>query len=206
MKITNKDIIRDLKLEVKPVFMYTSYKQLIDYFVNKFEEVDGKMICYIDEDIKCELDSRFSTDFPSSLTKYIESEVAKNTKLEASFKVMPKNSTHKIYEVIFVDEWNNFDLIGWFLDLKNSVDKLNDAISLYGDGKYKLNREDLRTYAGSFNEVFDFSLGDRFVEEFGDEAYDDFQGCQVRGFIHEFTDAQVEAMKEFIDDYAIAKK
>lgn len=112
-----------------------------------------------------------------------------------------ENDIKRIYEVIFVDEYNNFDLIGYFNDLDNCIDLINDRIDVYGNGKYKLKKGDIKPYASTMNECFDFTLGSKFEEEFGEEAYDDFQGCEVRGFIHEFTLSDYELIKKFTDDY-----
>ena len=98
----------------------------------------------------------------------------------------------KLYEVIFVSEWNNFDLLGWYENLDDAIEDINGELITYGDGKYQLKKGDLRVYPGSFGENFDMQLAQFFEEEFGEEAYDDLQSCEVRGFIYELDDIDYE--------------
>lgn len=104
----------------------------------------------------------------------------------------------KLYEVIFVSEFNNFYHLGWFENLDDSIEKINGEISVYGNGKYKLKKGALKEYPSTFNSCFDTGLVELFEEEFGEEVYDDFQSCEIRGFVWYFDDDDFKKAKELL--------
>ena len=77
--------------------------------------------------------------------------------------------TNKKYQVVFVDEYNNWYLIGFFNNLKDAEPELNDCLKGYEmddedyDGKEPQFGEgeslgELTEYAGTFNPVFDRTI------------------------------------------------
>lgn len=83
--------------------------------------------------------------------------------------------SNKIYQVIIQDEWNNLSLIGFYDDLDDSIDDINEYIEpIYN---VKLKKGDLHERAGTFSRVFDTDLGDIFEEN------EDLYGVMIRGFI-----------------------
>ena len=46
----------------------------------------------------------------------------------------------KLYQVIFQDEYNNLSEIGWYESLDDSIEDVNDQISIYGKGQYKFKK------------------------------------------------------------------
>lgn len=106
----------------------------------------------------------------------------------------------KLYEVIFVDEYNNFDLLGWFDNLDDAIEPINNRLEVYGD--YKLENGDFQEYPGTFGSCIDMSLSNFFVdklgEEYEDKIYGDIQCCEVRGFVHELDDTTYEILKQIL--------
>lgn len=92
----------------------------------------------------------------------------------------------KVYEVIFVDVWDNFIFLGFFDDLKKAVPHINGELSVYGE-QYVLKEEDLKVYPSTYNECFDIQFS-QYFEENEDNEDDEVFGCSVRGFIHELDD------------------
>ena len=92
----------------------------------------------------------------------------------------------KVYEVIFVDMWDNFYFLGFFDDLKKAVPIINGELSGYGE-QYVLKEEDFKVYPSTFNECFDLQFSQYF--DGNEDNYDEeVFGCSVRGFIHELDD------------------
>lgn len=81
-----------------------------------------------------------------------------------------------IYQVIIQDEWNNLHHLGFYNELKDSIQDINDFIDAYN---LQLTPDMLTTYPGTFGLVFDHNLGDLFQ----DLADDTAQGVYIRGFI-----------------------
>lgn len=92
----------------------------------------------------------------------------------------------KIYQVILQDEWNNLYHQGFYPSLAASLPSLNSFLESYG---VKLEKKDLKTYAGSFSEVFDANIGDICASKYHmDEdstEYEELSQLQIRGFIFE---------------------
>ena len=82
----------------------------------------------------------------------------------------------KLYQVIMQDEWNNLTELGYYRQLSDAVDDINDFLSVYG---VKINENDLVEYPSTFNMVFDLDLSDFYPEN--EEVY----GVYVRGFIYD---------------------
>jgi len=104
----------------------------------------------------------------------------------------------KIYEIIFVDEWNNFNQLGWYENLDDAIDDINGCLEVYANGKYKLKKGDLREYPGSFGPCIDMDLSSFFAdnEEYDeDEVYSDIQSCMIRGFVQPFADEEFDLFK-----------
>ncbi len=95
---------------------------------------------------------------------------------------------NKIYEVFIQDEWNNITLLGFYKSLDDSIDDINKFISIYGDGKYKLEKGMLKEYPSTFDYCFDTSLGDLFEVWDNDEAYSEIGNVMIRGFIFDRED------------------
>lgn len=100
----------------------------------------------------------------------------------------------KLYQVIFVDEYNNSEDIGYFKKLDDAILTLNEYISTYGD--YKLEKGDIKEYMGNDGYVFDRYLSDIFNDKMGEseKIYEVFQSCMVRGFIKYFDDKDYKDM------------
>lgn len=86
---------------------------------------------------------------------------------------MPKRK--KIYEVFIQDEWNNLTFLGFYENLDDSVNDINDYIEpTYG---VRIKKGDVLERAGTFSSMFDTDLGDLFEDK------EDLYGVMVRGFI-----------------------
>lgn len=81
----------------------------------------------------------------------------------------------KIYQVIFVDEWNNSTHIGFFKDLNDAIPELNSIIEGYG---VTLKEGDIVEHGGTFGPYFDTYLSDIFYDE-----SNELGSCMIRGFI-----------------------
>lgn len=92
----------------------------------------------------------------------------------------------KIYQVIFVDEWNNSTHIGFFKNLNDAIPDLNDIIEGYD---VTLKEDDIIEHAGTFGHCFDTYLSDIFDNE-------DLGPCMIRGFIFD----KDELIKEINND------
>ena len=104
----------------------------------------------------------------------------------------------KIYELIFVDEWNIFNQLGWYENLNDAIDDVNGCLEVYANGKYKLKKGDLKEYPGSFGSCIDMDLSGFFADsgEYDeDEVYSEMQCCMIRGFVHQFSDEEYELFK-----------
>lgn len=78
----------------------------------------------------------------------------------------------KIYEVIFVDEYNNFWFVGFYHNLQNAVPDINDHLRAYNTSV-----DHIEEYPSTLGTCFDF-------EVIGNKEIDDgYTGCMVRGFI-----------------------
>ncbi|MBR3208838.1 MAG: hypothetical protein IKF82_01075 [Bacilli bacterium] len=103
----------------------------------------------------------------------------------------------KLYEVIFVSEYNNFMHLGWFENLDDAVEKINEELSVYGNGKYKFEKGELIEYPSTFGNCFDVELAWFFSEKLqNEEVFDDLQSCEIRGFIWTFKDDEFSKAKE----------
>lgn len=100
----------------------------------------------------------------------------------------------KLYQVIFVDEYNNAEDVGYFKKLDDAIQILNGHISIYGD--YKLEKGDIMEYMSNDGYVFDHYLSDIFCNKIGEseKIYEDFQSCMVRGFIKYFNEKDYKEM------------
>lgn len=87
----------------------------------------------------------------------------------------------KVYQVIIQDEWNNLYHLGFYADLKDSIEDINSWLE-----SYNVKIDDLQEYAGSFDTCFD-----KEIEV--DDSY-----VYVRGFIlnGECTDEKVLIFKD----------
>lgn len=105
----------------------------------------------------------------------------------------------KLYQVIFQDEYDNLYELGWFKELDDAIEPINQEISgIYGaEDKYKLKKGDLKEYQSTFSSCFDLQLGAFFAEDDVD-SFDDFQSASIRGFIHEFEDEQYNEAVELL--------
>lgn len=96
-----------------------------------------------------------------------------------------------LYQVIFVDEYNNNYMLGFFKELDNCIEDINGYLTTYGE-RYVLEKGDIKLYASTFGECFDIELGHLFVSKSDnlndDTPYDDLQSCMVRGFTFAFDD------------------
>ena len=79
----------------------------------------------------------------------------------------------KIYEVIFVDEYNNFWFVGFYHDLQNAVPDINDHLRAYNTSI-----DHIDVYPSTLGECFDFEITSN-----NSEFDDGYTGCMVRGFI-----------------------
>lgn len=98
----------------------------------------------------------------------------------------------KVYQVIMQDEYDNLYLLGFYRELKDSIVDINDFLSVYG---VKISADNLKEYAGTFDECFDLSLGDLF------EGSEEVQGLMIRGFIFDQRAllTEIESIEERID-------
>ena len=85
-----------------------------------------------------------------------------------------KDGYMKLYQVIIQDERNNLFHIGFYENLKDSVNDINDHLHIYEE---QISKDDLREYPSTFGECFDMDLGSMF------EDNDSIQGVMIRGFI-----------------------
>lgn len=72
------------------------------------------------------------------------------------------------------DEWNNLYYLGMFKELKDSIDDINDFLSVYNT---QIQEDNLKEYASTFGMAFDLDVGMLY------EDRDDLLGIMVRGFI-----------------------
>ena len=111
----------------------------------------------------------------------------------------------KIYEVIFQDEYDNLNQLGWYGDLDDAIDDINGCLEVYGDGKYQLKKGDLKEYPGTFGSCFDMGLAGFFSEDAKNEdeenkVYGDLQSASVRGFVQEVSDEEYDIfMNAFVN-------
>lgn len=86
---------------------------------------------------------------------------------------------NKIYQVLIQDNYNNLHLIGFYKQLKDSINDINEFLSIYN---IKITKKDLIENIGIFNTNFDLDLSSIF--EKNDNAY----GLYIRGFVLEGLD------------------
>ena len=98
----------------------------------------------------------------------------------------PKNC--KLYEVIFIDEYDNFTNLGFFKNLNDPIEDLNSFLSSYGEGQYQLKEGDLKERPSTFGNCFDLDVIEHFSEEFEEEVAEDLHGVSIRGFIYEVSE------------------
>ena len=87
---------------------------------------------------------------------------------------------NKIYQVYFVDEWNNAYNVGFFKDLDSAIPGLNDLLKTYN---VQLKSGDICEHAGTFGSYFDTYVSDIFYD---DEDNDEICGLMIRGFIFDY--------------------
>lgn len=87
--------------------------------------------------------------------------------------------TNKVFEVCLIDEWNNTYLIGFYKDLDDSIDDINNYII---NDKYKLKKGDIKIYPTIYGWCFDTYLSDIFCE-YGNEEYDAEADYRIFGYI-----------------------
>ena len=93
----------------------------------------------------------------------------------------------KIYQVIFQDEYNNLYLIGFYKNLKDSIQDINEELDSYGA---VIEEEDLKLYPSTFSECFDLSIRD--IGRYEDN--DDIPDIYVRGFVFEIDNSLDELL------------
>lgn len=90
----------------------------------------------------------------------------------------------KIYQVQVIDIWNNITLIGFFKNLDDAIEPINEMISA---DEFKLVPGDLKEYPSTFSMVFDTTVGDIFESKHSDVTDVDYDSddfvLQIRGFI-----------------------
>lgn len=101
---------------------------------------------------------------------------------------------YKLYEVIFIDEYDNFTNLGFFKNLNDPIEDLNSFLSSYGNGQYKLKEGEVSEYNSTLNSCFDLDVIEHFSEEYGEEAIEDLRGVSIRGFIYELTQSDFEQL------------
>jgi hypothetical protein len=93
----------------------------------------------------------------------------------------------KIYQVIIQDEYNNLTLVGFYKDLDDSIDDINEHLSTYN---VRLSKGDLKEYPSTFSSVFDTDLADIFLEN------EEVAGVMIRGFILDTEETIKDIKKE----------
>ena len=109
----------------------------------------------------------------------------------------PKNC--KFYEVIFIDEYDNFTSLGFYKALNDVIPDINSLLSSYGEGQYKLEEGDLKERPSTLMNCFDLDLIQHFcdlassdIEE--EKITEDLHGVSVRGFIYEVEEKDFNAV------------
>lgn len=107
----------------------------------------------------------------------------------------------KIYQVMVIDIWNNITLVGFFKNLDDSVDPINDYIF---EDKFKIKKGDLKEYASTFSMVFDTTVGDIYDNNHPNDKDDDvyneeYYQLQIRGFILD-SDDMINEIHALMDD------
>ena len=92
----------------------------------------------------------------------------------------------KLYQIFFIDEYNNADELGWFENIDDCIEQINDRISLYGE--YKIEKGDIKAQVGTFSEYIRTYISDVLEPRYGEEVYEEFQSCFIRGFVNCFND------------------
>lgn len=92
----------------------------------------------------------------------------------------------KIYQIIFQDEYNNLYLLGFYKNLKDSIQDINEELNSYN---VSITEEDLKLYPSTFSECFDLSI--RNIDRY--ENDDDISDIYVRGFVFEI-DASLDEL------------
>lgn len=91
-----------------------------------------------------------------------------------------------VYQVIFQDEYNNLYLLGFYKDLDDCIDSVNEYL---GDDYKKLEKGDLTVYPSTFEMNFDKTIYDK----------DECNCVYVRGFVYdnETLIKEVERFKKY---------
>lgn len=104
----------------------------------------------------------------------------------------------KLYEIIFVDEYENFINLGFYKDLNDAIEDINEQLKEYGNGKYKLEKGEVKASPSTFGECFDLDIVNHFIEKLGEnfeeEINEDLHGVAIRGFIYELTEEDYKAL------------
>lgn len=104
----------------------------------------------------------------------------------------------KLYQIFFIDEYNNAEELGWFTDPDDCIPQINDRIQIYGD--YKIEKGSIRPAIGTFSEYIGVYIADLLEEKYGEEVYETFQSCFVRGFVNCLEDADYGIYKGLLVD------
>ena len=108
----------------------------------------------------------------------------------------------KLYEVVFVSEWNNYSLLGWYANLDDAIEDVNNELETYENGKYQLEKGDLKEYVSSFGTCFDLGLASFFCDKLEadqdeeDKIYSELQSCEIRGYVYELDDLDYEMLNQ----------
>lgn len=94
----------------------------------------------------------------------------------------------KLYQVIFQDEYNNLYMLGFYKDLRDSIQDINKELDSYD---IVIEEEDLKLYPSTFSECFDLSI--RNIDRYEDN--DDIPDIYVRGFVFEIDNSLDELLE-----------
>lgn len=115
----------------------------------------------------------------------------------------------KLYEVVFVSEYNNYNQLGWYTNLDDAIEDINGELKIYANGKFQLEKGDLKEYVSSFGLCIDMSLASFFNDKYNaednqeleDEIYSEIQCCEIRGYVYELDDLDYEMLNQTLVDY-----
>ena len=103
----------------------------------------------------------------------------------------------KLYEVIFVDEFDNFTNLGFYKTLDDSLKDINGRLLAYGK-QYKLERGEVSEHPSTLGSCFDLDIISHFTEKLGEkfeeQIIEDLHGVSIRGFVYELTEEAYKAI------------
>lgn len=112
-------------------------------------------------------------------------------------KIYEEIYNKKLYQIIFVDEFDNFTNLGFYKSLDDSLKDINGRLSAYGK-QYKLEKGEVLEYPSTLGKCFDLDVANHFAEKFGEEkeeqVMEDLHGVAIRGFVYELTEEDFNAM------------